>query len=106
VWAVGELTPFTTTPSQTVLHYDGSTWTPLTLPVYANWVKLWGFASNDIWLVGNDRGGVVAHWDGTSWQFSRTGFPYLLGVWGPNPDEIWVFGQRGSLLRHVSVAAR
>lgn len=52
-----------------VFHYDGSTWTDMTLPEDAAskvaMYKVWGSGPSDVWIVGG--GGVVLHWDGAAW---------------------------------------
>jgi len=81
--------------------YDGS-WTyyqPTTRPIHG----VWGAAGNDIYAVGS--GGLVLHWDGTSWQ-TLTDLPVtcdLLSVWGRSATEIFVGGQGGTVMYYDGV---
>ena len=59
--------------------------------------------ATDVWAVG--YGGIVLHWNGTSWSTStqRLSADWLYGVWGSGPSDVWVVGSGGhhqALERH------
>ena len=51
VWAVGA--------GGGIVHYDGSTWCPVTSPTTKYLSAVWGDAPNDVWAVGID--GTILH---------------------------------------------
>jgi len=92
--AVGEL--------GTVLVFDGAGWTRRDLPVSSELRAVWGFAPDDVWVVGSY---ATWHWDGTAWQ-AATGAASrdLYGLWGAAPDDVWAVGAWGTVL-HFDGAA-
>lgn len=68
---------------------------------------IWGSAVDDIWAVGGKpvRGGekdVVLHFDGQTWQRLTVPEPKDIAyykVWGHGPDDVWICGQGGWILR-------
>lgn len=94
VFAVGGL------ESPIILHYDGSSWSEMTLPEEIPgtivFTDVWGTGPNDVFAVGTlepGRLGFVCHWDGTSWEIMDGEHPKLLrGVWGTAPDNVWAVG--------------
>lgn len=62
IWAVGQ----TAGNTGTIVHYDGTDWSPATVPqqaVAAPVWKAWGTSASDVFLVG--AADLIAHWDGT-----------------------------------------
>ncbi len=53
----------------TLLHFDGTTWTPAAGPVAMDPQSISGTASNDVWIAGvdADNATVVIRFDGTAW---------------------------------------
>jgi hypothetical protein len=90
VYAVGG-----TESTATVMHFDGTSWSPLSLGVDApllNWC--FGFASDDVTMVGNT--GTVLHFDGNTWSVQPTPTTQnLWGVWGASPNDLWSVGGDG-----------
>jgi len=78
-----------------VMHFDGTSWSPVTLGVAApllNWCH--AFAKDDVTFVGN--GGTVLHFDGASFTAQPTPTTQnLWGVWGASPDDLWSVGGDG-----------
>jgi len=74
-----------------VMHFDGETWSPMTTPEVPllNWT--FGFAADDVHVVGND--GTILHWDGAAWSAMESPTDQdLWGVWGAAPDDVWAVG--------------
>ena len=101
VWAGGEAPPAGTSPSQTLLHFDGTAWSLVTAagaPI-TDINAVWGSSSTDVWFVGST---VATHWDGATFtKFGLTGT--LLGVSGTGPRDVWVAGENFQL-RHFAGA--
>jgi hypothetical protein len=100
VWAVGE---------ETILHYDGATWSPAAgasgSALLGIWLfGIWGSSASDIWAVGAAAAGTPAilHYDGASWSSvpspSTTESQYT-SVSGSSASDVWVAGA-GGLVSH------
>lgn len=69
------------------------------LPIDVNWNGIWGFASDNVWVVGD--GGQIAHWDGKAWTLQPTVVARNLNsVWGASPTDIWAVGELSTLLHY------
>jgi hypothetical protein len=83
-----------------LLHWDGSTWSTVTLPwarpglVLAARVVTTG--PTDVWVVVSGVSGTqVEHWDGESWRAVRAPFGQHDFVWGfsaTSADDAWAVG--------------
>jgi hypothetical protein len=84
-----------------IWHYDGQQWSPY--PVsgesYITPSSIYGFASNDIWVCGEE--GRILHYDGQSWKLFAAfsplrpvEYPYVFcnDVWGDAPNNVWIAG--------------
>jgi hypothetical protein len=110
VWAVGEFfRPGYHGGSQaTALHWDGTAWTPTTVPNAGILYTVANVAPGNAWAVG---GGGVKHWDGTAWSdvvtpspnASGVGTGSLLGISARAPDDIWAVGSY-AVTRHISAS--
>lgn len=77
-------------------HWDGATWTFYGVTrgfpggFYIN--KIWGTSSRNLYVVG--AGGIIVHFDGTSWLKMDSGTDVdLLDVWGsPDGRVVWACG--------------
>ena len=47
-------------------HWNGSTWSTVSLPVSGVLHGLSAVSANDVWAVGG--GGLILHWNGTQWS--------------------------------------
>lgn len=103
VWAVGGFAG----RAGFIWHWDGAEWTEAELPedIPRNGVelpslfKVWGRASDDVWVVGGL--GTVLHWDGTAWSNVPSGTREQLFTVTGTEDEIIAVGgsDQGVLLR-------
>lgn len=88
VWVVGE----------TVLHYDGTSWTEVAGFSGKSLYDVWGTDASDIWLVGTS--GRIHHYDGSKWSEVASGVTQTLRtVAGTGRNDVWIGGQSGLLLR-------
>jgi hypothetical protein len=70
--------------------------TPSPVPNSVSASAIYGFAANDIWAVAD--GGLILHYDGTSWTSSVHGMYDLSNVWGAAPNDVWIVGDGGTIL--------
>jgi hypothetical protein len=95
-WAAGSL----------LAHFDGTTWTPFTIPVAnAALLDVTDIASNDAWAVGNvspvgsDANLVALNWNGTSWSEVATPpppglSPFFTSVTSSAANDVWIAGSQ------------
>ena len=77
--------------SQIVLHFDGSSFQPVTTPPIGLVADFWGFAPDDLYAV---SGASLFHWDGASFtlvDFKGAISPVdLQAVWGTSGNDLWL----------------
>ena len=83
------------------MHYDGSGWTPVTIPAPAPLVTLRGVTGggkHDVWIVGD--AGTILYFDGTSWaRWTDASGVALRGVWNDTDTRgTWIVGDLGVIL--------
>lgn len=63
---------------------------------------VYGFGPDDVYAVG-EAGGKIAlwHFDGAAWQTVTTGIElqYPRALWGATPDDLYVVGSHGFIVR-------
>jgi hypothetical protein len=83
-------------------HYDGTAWTKTQLDQslisdHRYFTKVWAMAPGEAMAVG--YGGLAYHYANGAWSPVATGVTTdLVGVWGPDPDHVWMTGPHGTLL--------
>jgi hypothetical protein len=86
--------------SNQLIHWNGSSWAPVPaskkpdLPWFS---ALWASGPNDVW-VGVAGGGIVARWNGSSWQRPLPAPSDLGAVWTASPSDAWAVGNGGTTL--------
>jgi hypothetical protein len=97
----------------TVLAERGGSLEPMSPPGFARDTifGVWAADEDDIYAVGSaaGRNGFVWHFDGRGWaqlplpealpQNQDGDLPGLFKVWGASPEDVWVVGDRGVVLR-------
>lgn len=99
VWAVGHSNTSHGGMTPLALHFDGTAWQPVPLPVSSDRASLEGLtavSSSDVWAVGS----VTEHWDGTKWSIVSSPSTDLSSVSASASDDVWAVG--GSYSRSVS----
>jgi hypothetical protein len=114
-WAVG-LVGTQSGGRPLALHWNGRDWSEVAVPAVdepeSHLFAVAATATDDVWAVGGwarpgalRGGGLVAHWDGSSWATEalpttnrpedRSGGPYdiLTGVAGSSGSDVWAVGQ-------------
>ena len=115
VFAVGARYQTATTPTTGLLgptalvaHYDGTTWSLVSLPDGNDReiLDVWGTSERNVYLVGdfqpgdgNDEG-IILHFDGTGWTETRYGSDglHLKAAWGTGANDIFAVGDEGTIL--------
>ncbi len=82
----------------TLLHYDGSSWTPMNSGT-SNWlIRTWCNGSK-VFAVGQK--GTIVQYDGSSWTSMNSGTGSdLKGIWGRNESDVFASGKNGTILRY------
>lgn len=100
VWGSSKTDVFAVGTGETIVHFDGTSWTnhyPESSPNhYAN---VWGSSGTDVFAVGG--GGKIIHYDGSSWSEMNSGTTAdLKGVWGTSPNNVFVVGYGFHIILH------
>jgi hypothetical protein len=88
VWVVGDATR----------HFDGTTWSDITLPPTATLRAVFGLGANNIYAAGDS--GSIVHFDGSTWT-KVSGIPTttwnLYAIWASGPSDVYAIGYLGNL---------
>ena len=99
VWGSSSNDVFAVGEHGIILHYDGSSWTSMTVPPTEGLYDIWGNSSNDVYAVGSD--GTIVHYDGTSWTTMTSGTTRtLFSIWGSSCNDVFVVGGSGKILHY------
>ena len=54
----------------TILHYDGSSWSPMNSGTSYHLRGVWGSSGSDVFAVGHSASGIgiILHYDGSGWS--------------------------------------
>jgi hypothetical protein len=84
-------------------HYDGASWSKAqldrsTISEHRYFTQVWAIAPGEAMAVG--YGGIAYHYANGVWHPVATGVATdLMGIWGPDPDHLWLSGAHGTLLQ-------
>ena len=67
VWGSSPTNVFAAGEGSLLLRYDGSSWTQVMVDALADLTDVWGTAANNVFVVANDRSGIILHRCGTGW---------------------------------------
>jgi len=95
VFAVGD--------NGTILHYEGSTWSPMDSGTVMDLQSVWGSSRSDIYAAGttfssyeDPIGGVLLHYDGSAWSDGPTlpgaDAQIYSDVWGTSASDVYITG--------------
>jgi len=100
-WAVGGTETSNATTTATILHWNGTTWSPASLPASVTSLNgalsaVWGSGPADVWAAGTAMGAFALHWDGNVW--SEVALPplvYIAALSGTGSNDVWGAGFAG-----------
>jgi hypothetical protein len=82
-----------------ILHYDGSSWSPMGSTTVQELACLWGSSGKDVFAVGFS--GTLLHYDGNAWSPMDSGtHDHLIGVWGSSSSDVFAVGLSGTVLHY------
>jgi hypothetical protein len=91
--------------NQPLLEFDGTHVVTTSSPANT-YNAVWGSAVNDVFALAWN--GAIVHFDGTSWQASRTADPGTLttfsSLFGFSASDVWGLGSEGTILRYDGTA--
>jgi hypothetical protein len=81
----------------TILHYDGTGWSPVNGVASGALGCVWGSGRNDVYAtIAAERATgspLLVHWDGSSWSPETVGPQSIAsGIWGSGPTDLYVGG--------------
>jgi hypothetical protein len=85
--------------NNTILFFNGSSWTGMDLGTYAVLNSVWGASASDVFAVGNS--GAIYHYNGSAWSSmtSPTG-ESLSAVWGSSGSDVFAVGSNGTIIHY------
>jgi photosystem II stability/assembly factor-like uncharacterized protein len=66
LWGSSANDVFAAGDNGTILHYDGTAWSPMQSDTTSHLYDLWGSSGGDVFAVGG--GGTILHYDGSAWS--------------------------------------
>lgn len=83
-----------------IMHFDGTSWQPMSTPTTARLSGLWGTAHDNIIAVGQQ--GTILHFDGTAWSLVPSPTTASLNaVWGSSADNVFIVGETELEVSHT-----
>ena len=100
-WASSPSDVFAVGDTGVILHYDGSSWSPMNSGTQYGLSDIWGDSSSNIFAVGYELG-LVIRYDGSTWNRMDTGSidTSLSGVWGVSSNDVYAVGYDGIILHY------
>jgi hypothetical protein len=99
LWAASDTSVYAVGDGGAIVHYNGSTWEPMTSGTTQALYSVWGSSDTDVYAI---NGGSMFHFDGTAW--SPVALPALAGdmidISGAGPDDVWVLRDTGSPIHY------
>lgn len=80
-----------------IRHFDGQSWTTMSLPTTYDVDRVWGRAPDDVWVGGGS--GQVAHYDGSTWTLDPLpDTERVQAFWSDGPgSSVMALGSSGTL---------
>jgi hypothetical protein len=96
IWGSGPTDVYTMSVFE-LSHYDGATWTEVTLDGGATGDgQVWGTSASDVWVMPSST--QISHYDGSAWVTTDLNIVGELGVvWGPATNDLWAAGTAGAI---------
>ena len=81
IWGSSPSNVFAVGKVGTILHYNGSTWSPIPTGTTKTLTGVWGSSASNVFVVGGN--GKILHYNGSNWSPMASGTTTTLnGIWG------------------------
>jgi hypothetical protein len=88
IWGSSDHDVFAVGDGGTILHYDGSAWSPMTSGTGSDLRCLWGTSSTDVYAAGAK--GTVLHYDGSTWRSISTAPSWeFSSIWASSSSDVY-----------------
>jgi hypothetical protein len=92
VWGAASDDVFAVGSGGTIIHYNGTEWSPMDSGTSAQLNSVWGSGTDDVYAVGQDC--VILHYDGGGWSpMEAPECGQLWDVWGSSPQDVLAVGE-------------
>jgi Big-like domain-containing protein len=99
VWGVSDDDIYAVGLAGLVMHFDGTSWTPIATGNDLNMESVWASSATDVFAVG--ASGRIIHFDGNGWTIQNSGTTENLGeVYGNSPTNVFAVGRNGTILHY------
>lgn len=99
IWGSSGSDIFVAGAAGSVLHYDGSTWTPMASVTGQVLNSIWGSSGSNVFAVGEN--GTIIHYNGSTWNTMTSGtVETLQSVWGSSSSDVFAVGTSGLVLHY------
>ena len=83
----------------TILHYDGTKWSPMDSSTRNHLLSVWGSSDTDVYAVG--KKGTILHYDGSEWSsIESPAKKHLHSVWGSSAVDVYAVGDKGLIVHY------
>ncbi len=108
VYGFSSLNAYAGGNSETVAHYNGSSWVVILSGVATVQITgIWGSSGTDVYFAGGDNNsgtGLIHHYDTVTWTtISRGTSPFLFDIWGSAANDIFAVGSNGYITHYNGI---
>jgi hypothetical protein len=90
IWMASDTQAFAATDDGQMLHWDGATWEPMTVPAGLSFSGLWGASPTDVFAT--TYGFEIHRYDGSSWQLASPTHGCNWAVHGVSASAVFAVG--------------
>jgi hypothetical protein len=84
----------------TLLHYDGTAWTPVPSGTSGTVRRIWGTSAALVFAVADESSGSqVLRYDGAAWQTVHASVNRLWSIHGRTATDVYAVGEAGTIVR-------
>ncbi len=80
VWGSSSSDVFAVGTNGAIVHYNGSTWSPMSITTSHDLFGVWGSSASDVFAVWS--GGTILHYDGSAWSVMKSGTKWCCKIFG------------------------
>ena len=105
VWGFSDKDVFAVGIQNTVLHFDGVSWTGMNHPNNYGFRSVWGSSPTDVFAVGDNN--FIIHYDGAQWVQMAVPSPagtLFFGIRGRSATDVFAVGSNGVILHYDGAA--